>query len=178
MTNKESNESRRKLLKSIAAGSGAIVAGKSLPEKWTKPVVESVLLPAHAQSSPPSPTFSCSMSDPGDLEISIFGLLAGPIPYLITNTGTGPLTGGTITAVGADTGMIGAIAFDQNNPTPSDPLLPGAQHLFDLTNITATNCNIGASGLGSGTITVTFTSDQTTCQVVSNLTCEPDEPDE
>jgi hypothetical protein len=29
-----SDQSRRKLLKSIAAGSGAIVAGKNQPEKW------------------------------------------------------------------------------------------------------------------------------------------------
>jgi len=51
MTDKTSIESRRKLLKSIAAGSGVIVAGKSLPENWTKPVVDSVLLPVHAQTS-------------------------------------------------------------------------------------------------------------------------------
>lgn len=47
-----SDQSRRKLLKSIAAGSGAIVAGSSLPENWTKPVVDSVMLPAHAATSP------------------------------------------------------------------------------------------------------------------------------
>jgi len=46
-----SNEKRRKLLKSIAAGSGAIVVGKNLPESWSKPVVNSVMLPAHAQTS-------------------------------------------------------------------------------------------------------------------------------
>ena len=46
-----SDQSRRKLLKSIAAGSGAVIAGKSLPEKWVKPAVDSVLLPAHAQTS-------------------------------------------------------------------------------------------------------------------------------
>jgi hypothetical protein len=51
MKGKKSNESRRKLLKSIAAGSGAIVAGKSLPESWSKPVLDSVMLPAHAQTS-------------------------------------------------------------------------------------------------------------------------------
>ena len=51
MTDKKSSESRRKLLKSIAAGSGAIVAGKSLPESWSKPVVDSVMLPVHAQTS-------------------------------------------------------------------------------------------------------------------------------
>jgi hypothetical protein len=52
MTDKKSNESRRKLLKSIAAGSGVVIAGKSLPESWSKPIVDSVMLPAHAETSP------------------------------------------------------------------------------------------------------------------------------
>jgi len=51
MTDKKSNDSRRKLLKSIAAGSGAVVAGKSLPESWTKPVINSIVLPAHAATT-------------------------------------------------------------------------------------------------------------------------------
>jgi len=48
MSDKKSNDSRRKLLKSIVAGSGTVVAGKSLPESWSKPVIDSVVLPAHA----------------------------------------------------------------------------------------------------------------------------------
>jgi hypothetical protein len=56
MKDKKSSDSRRKLLKSIAAGSGAIVAGKSLPESWSRPVVDSVMLPAHAQTSPVDPS--------------------------------------------------------------------------------------------------------------------------
>lgn len=56
MTNNNSSESRRKLLKSIAAGSGAVVAGKSLPENWVRPVVDSVVLPAHAQATGGAPT--------------------------------------------------------------------------------------------------------------------------
>jgi len=51
VTDKKSNDSRRKLLKSIAAGSGAVVAGKSLPESWSKPVINSVMLPAHAETT-------------------------------------------------------------------------------------------------------------------------------
>ncbi|GMR06977.1 MAG: hypothetical protein BMS9Abin25_1623 [Gammaproteobacteria bacterium] len=46
-----SDESRRKLLKSIAAGSGAVIAGKNLPESWSRPVVDSIMLPVHAQTS-------------------------------------------------------------------------------------------------------------------------------
>jgi hypothetical protein len=70
MTEKKSSESesRRKLLKSIAAGSGAIVAGKSLPDSWSRPIVESVLLPAHAQTSgeeePPTPSSGCTGGTP------------------------------------------------------------------------------------------------------------------
>ena len=63
---KKSSESRRKLLKSIAAGSGAIVAGKNLPESWSRPVVDSVMLPAHAQTSPTGPSGGSS----GDIELT------------------------------------------------------------------------------------------------------------
>ena len=44
-------ESRRKLLKSITAGAGAIAAGKIIPESWSRPLVQSVILPAHAATS-------------------------------------------------------------------------------------------------------------------------------
>ena len=58
-----SDQSRRKLLKSIATGSGAIVAGKSLPESWSKPVVDSVLLPVHAQTSCTTDTITATSLD-------------------------------------------------------------------------------------------------------------------
>ena len=50
-TNNNLQKARRELLKGIAAGSGALIAGKSLPETWSRPVVDSVMLPAHAQTS-------------------------------------------------------------------------------------------------------------------------------
>ena len=55
MPDNKPNEACRKVIKSIAAG-GAIVAGKSLPEEWCKPVVDYVFLPVHAQKSPPTAT--------------------------------------------------------------------------------------------------------------------------
>ncbi len=45
-------ESRRRLLKRLATGGGVVAAGGMLPQKWTSPVVQSVLLPAHAAGSP------------------------------------------------------------------------------------------------------------------------------
>ena len=48
-----SDSPRRKLLKSIAIGSSVFVAGKSLPNSWKRPVVDSVILPAHATTSVP-----------------------------------------------------------------------------------------------------------------------------
>lgn len=42
---------RRRALKTTAAAGGAFLAGRNLPSEWTTPVVESVLLPAHAQTT-------------------------------------------------------------------------------------------------------------------------------
>jgi len=41
---------RRKLLKALTLGGGAVTITK-LPTTWSKPVLESVMLPAHAQTS-------------------------------------------------------------------------------------------------------------------------------
>ena len=48
----KSAAARRRILKTLLAGGGVIAGAKALPEKWAKPVVESVVLPAHAQGSP------------------------------------------------------------------------------------------------------------------------------
>ena len=54
-----SDQSRRKLLKSIATGSGAIVAGKNQPEKW----IDNICLindanPVIGMATDPEETFS------------------------------------------------------------------------------------------------------------------------
>ena len=51
MSDTNSPEGRRQLLKALAVGGGAVVVGNSLPESWMKPVIESVVLPTHAQAS-------------------------------------------------------------------------------------------------------------------------------
>ncbi|HHD63392.1 MAG TPA: twin-arginine translocation signal domain-containing protein [Desulfobulbaceae bacterium] len=44
------DQSRRKTLKKIAAG-GAVAGILALSGKWSKPVVDSIILPAHAQAT-------------------------------------------------------------------------------------------------------------------------------
>ena len=53
--NKE--QGRREVLKGgVVVGGAAVAAALSLPKKWTRPLVEAVIVPAHAQTSPGAPT--------------------------------------------------------------------------------------------------------------------------
>jgi len=74
----ETMVSRRKLLKALAATSGAVVASQILPGQWMKPVIESGVLPAHAQGSPtrtPTPFYAtpvpCSQVDGLDIILAL-----------------------------------------------------------------------------------------------------------
>jgi hypothetical protein len=48
---KKTSGTRRKVLKSVAIGGGLLGTLKVMPEKWSKPVIGSVVLPAHATAS-------------------------------------------------------------------------------------------------------------------------------
>ena len=45
------NPTRRKLIKSAVAGGVAVTAVELMPTNWTKPVIQSVVLPAHATTT-------------------------------------------------------------------------------------------------------------------------------
>ena len=51
MKNQRLESKRRALLKSTAAAGGLMVFGKAAPESWMKPVVNAIVLPAHAQTT-------------------------------------------------------------------------------------------------------------------------------
>ena len=102
----ESNHSRRKLLKSIAAGSGAVVIGKSLPDSWSKPVVDSVVLPVHAQTSPCTPCLVAALYCEGSgsgitVDVAIDGTLTVTHQRITPQTDTvDPCTGGAFSVTG------------------------------------------------------------------------------
>ena len=45
------NPTRRKLIKSAVAGGVVVTAAELMPTNWTKPVIQSVVLPAHAATT-------------------------------------------------------------------------------------------------------------------------------
>ena len=45
------SEDRRSKLKQILTGGGVIAGGAAIPNQWSRAVVESVVLPAHAQTT-------------------------------------------------------------------------------------------------------------------------------
>ena len=75
--------SRRRLLKVLAGGGAAAAGLKTLPPQWTQPALESVMLPAHAQTSPQL-QIDCSIDDidedgggVGTLTVTVSGSVSG-----------------------------------------------------------------------------------------------------
>ena len=100
---KSTSNSRRKALKAI--GVGGVLAG-TIPSSWTKPVVKSVILPAHAQTSQPEPPApGCGSGGPctSGMNVNILTAVINtpsgdlfvvgdtPIPDACTTTGTDTL---------------------------------------------------------------------------------------
>lgn len=150
-----SDTSRRKLLKSIAAGSGAIVAGKSLPESWSRPVVDSVMLPAHAQTSETGPLCSTgplTITNTSYGIVIIFdGISCSLAEYAETDCSFG---------VGCDPDTMLFVDFDTNNfdlPPPYGSNWDGTPDVNDLGPGVYSFTKTRTGGGNTGDYTVTFT---------------------
>ena len=109
--------SRRKALKTAAAAAGGLGAGAFLPARWMKPVVESGVLPAHAQTSLAActlegPLFSPGINDDGShmilgihVEFAEAPKTGTPVKFIISNVvPAGNLTGEPLTGSGKTDG--------------------------------------------------------------------------
>ena len=54
-------EGRRDALKKILVGGGAVLGAQFLPTEWKKPVINSIVVPAHAQTSPTGTTTTATI---------------------------------------------------------------------------------------------------------------------
>ena len=158
MSDKKSSDSRRKLLKSIAAGSGAIVAGKSLPESWSRPVVDSVMLPAHAQTSP-----TCSTG--------FAGTYAGNVSGTVTrcNDATDPVTAGLQIIINADCTV--AVTYNTARPFTGTGTIVGDSFSVPISRTEDCGAAAGTND-GTGTVAGTVSGTQITGTASFGGTCD------
>lgn len=157
------------------------VRRKLVHSAWAIPIVMSVNLPAHAQTScctpppgdtPPALIPSCSIAlsqnavtlvGAGQQTISPF------IDITITNTGDVPLTHPSASDLTAGLSLIPTIsgpfssAISTNGGIPN-PLMPGQSHTVTLTAIGISSCIDGA-------INVQFSRNGTQCSVPLSVFC-------
>ena len=164
-------DSRRKLLKSIAAGSGAVVVGKSLPETWSKPVINSVVLPAHAETtddtgSLPAGTIICSSLTVRDGSQCQSGQISFYVSGEVSASDGSSLTGASLTVTYANGERSGPGPGPTTTPMPttSPPdvtvtftVLVGANNTFASGELVATPPNGGGWSDPEATISVRFT---------------------
>ena len=190
MADKKSQESRRKLLKSIAAGSSASVTGKSLPEEWKKPVVDSIVLPAHAQTSPAPvpPHQSCSTINVS-FNFTATGLGNGGVGYdIYPASGGGSLDGdGFNFSVPDDTvnttyshsyGPGQYLVYAAVGGSPGSGSITGTGTVTCCTGDSETILNVDLTGDGvgqTGCALVTIGADGT-CMVEPSTACPPLQP--
>ncbi len=134
----------------MAAGSGAIIAGKSLPDAWTSPVVDSVILPAHAQTSPTvyaiGDTGPCDgivfyitngglnglEAAPSDQGTAAWGCSGTSTGATGTAIGTGAANTATITGLACGAGSAAALASSYGGGGCTDWFLPSQDELNEL----------------------------------------------
>lgn len=133
-------EDRRKAVRKILlAGGGAVAAGQLASTKWAKPAIESVVLPAHAATSPLNPGFS--INDPVSLTYSCAG---SPAAVVVDITGYLDV---------AVAGIRVQLDLSWSGPAPTDTSpLPSFEVLTDANgNYSATGIDIGW-GINSVTV--------------------------
>ena len=112
----QSVPSRRKALKKIAIGGTIAVGASSLPPQWTKPIVDKILVPAHAQTSPPP------------------GTTAAPTPTQAPPTTQAPTTTpGAESAVELDNTSSVEVTVQYTNNAGSQSINVPAQELRNIT---------------------------------------------
>lgn len=151
---KQRSNKRRKMLGMIAAGGGVLASQSHLPQTWSRPVVESVVLPAHAAGSPtgsttgtttgttaPTTQLSCST-----ITCIVTGWAGGPEASSFMG-GSSSTTRQTTTSGGPNTsvGFITTWLTDTNFA----PVIPYTTVFNRDANFSAVSC--------SGTSTISYT---------------------
>lgn len=142
---------------------------------WVKPVVNAVVLPAHAQTSSdptPDPAIeSCRVtSSQSSVTLESVGnqILVSPIDITIENNGDVPLTSPSPN-LDAGFSLIGPsfnYSIELNGGIPN-PLLPGESHVLQITEIGTISCPV------SDILEARFSRNGATCSAELSIVCTP-----
>lgn len=94
MSEQDRNPTRRRVLTIVGGVTALTIA---LPSKWTKPIVESIVVPAHAQASGPTSTTGTGVT-PTTTDSGV--TTTTTLDPITTTTTTTPTTTPTTTAPG------------------------------------------------------------------------------
>lgn len=152
------DKSRRTALRDLLVGAGVLTAYHAMPSKWSQPIIDQIILPAHAATSGSTLKDPCEVSvtkgttGSSSVTVRVDGFVTPPtgnLPTAIVATPTGgsggPVTVNTITA--AD-GTFGALMT-----------IPGGPGITMVTVVTTVT---GASGSATCSVEVPKKSVSTT----------------
>ncbi|MDH3378768.1 MAG: hypothetical protein OEQ39_17730 [Gammaproteobacteria bacterium] len=172
---KKYTNSRRRALKSMMAGGAAATGAGLLQKEWAKPVVDSVVLPAHAQTTEPL----------------IGGFLtSASMAYSATSFFDAGNVSGSLTPANSpeSVNLLDPLNFYSYQLTPSISVAPGTVGNFNLTmnesafaggddtNFTPATENVGAMPDGSVVFSTIAAGVDNATSVTWEVTLTPDDP--
>jgi hypothetical protein len=119
------NRTRRKVVKGLAAGAGALAAYHTFPVNWSTPIIEQIFLPAHAQTSGVSPGGAVSCN------IEYLGLVGGLYSLRVTLTANPPEAGVAFSVRVSETSLSGNNdEVWEGTETSAGPIVTGADGTY------------------------------------------------
>ncbi len=146
--NAVSDTGRRKAIKKIAIGVGALASIHALPEQWTRPIVDQIAMPAHAATSGTSLHDPCTITrvsgdqSTASVTIRVNGFVTPPTANLPTSIIGTSSRGGSVTV---------------NTTTAANGTFQGSLTLNDgpgITSISVVTTVTGADGSASCSINI------------------------
>lgn len=151
------NPSRRKAVKTIVAGTGALAAYHTLPVNWSTPIIEQIFLPAHAQTSGYVPPAN---EEPIVCSIDYLGIREGLYYLRVTAKVNPPEAGVLLHARVVENRVDGTVDVFEGTETSNGPIVTDANGIFSTEYDTVETANFASIEF---TITVVSSGASTTC---------------
>ena len=159
---------RRQALQKIIAGAGMVAGYHVLPDKWIRPVVDKMVLPAHAATSVPSLNDPCTLTllsgnqSTATVQIRVDGFVIPPVNNLPVEIAATTNLSATPQVTNSTTGSDGT--FSENITVTGGP---------GITSVSVTSTVTGAVGEANCSVTIPAVTTTTTTTTTAAPTSTP-----